>query len=95
MCHRPTCMVAAERCSRTCYVLQPCTGPRTGLRRVACTHRAGGLTSVVWWPLWPRMHHSASYGFGHLIIHNSSHLYWEQLLNEGQGGKDTLWIVKQ
>ena len=41
------------------------------------------------------MHHSASYGFGHLIIHNTSHLYWEQLLNEGQGGKDTLWIVKQ
>ena len=50
---------------------------------------------VVWSPLWPRMHHSASYGFGHLIIHNTSHLYWEQLLNEGQGGKDTLWIVKR
>lgn len=38
---------------------------------------------------------SSTYGYGHLTVHNATHLYWEQLLDEGHGGKDTLWIVKQ
>lgn len=38
---------------------------------------------------------SSTYGFGHLIVYNSTHLYWEQLLSEGAGGKDPLWIIKQ
>jgi len=37
---------------------------------------------------------SSTYGYGHLIIYNNTHLYWEQLLDEGKGGKDILWIVK-
>jgi len=37
---------------------------------------------------------SASYGYGHLRVYNSSHLYWDQLLSEGQAGLDYLWIIK-
>lgn len=35
---------------------------------------------------------SGTYGYGHLIVHNATHLYWEQLLDEGKLGKDHLWI---
>jgi hypothetical protein len=41
------------------------------------------------------VYRSASYGYGHLTIHNSTHLYWDQLIDEGRGGKDTMWIVKK
>jgi len=37
---------------------------------------------------------SSTYGYGHLTIHNETHLHWEQLLDEGHGGTDELWIVK-
>ena len=37
---------------------------------------------------------SATYGYGHLTIHNATHLHWEQLLDEGRGGTDPLWIIK-
>ena len=36
---------------------------------------------------------SGTYGYGHLRVHNATHLYWEQLLDEGKQGLDTLWIV--
>jgi hypothetical protein len=38
---------------------------------------------------------SSTYGYGHLTVYNSTHLYWEQLLDEGRGGKDPLWIIKK
>ena len=38
---------------------------------------------------------SASFGYGHLEIHNNTHLYWDQLLNEGKWGTDYLWIIKE
>lgn len=37
---------------------------------------------------------SATYGYGHLTVHNATHLHWDQLLDEGRGGRDELWIVK-
>ena len=38
---------------------------------------------------------SASYGYGRMTVYNATHLHWEQLLDEGRGGTDSLWIVKQ
>lgn len=37
---------------------------------------------------------SPTYGFGHLKIFNSTHLFWDQLIDEGRQGKDHLWIIK-
>ena len=37
---------------------------------------------------------SPTYGYGHLIVHNETHLYWDQLLDEGRGGRDWLWIER-
>jgi len=37
---------------------------------------------------------SSSYGFGHLLIYNSTHLYWDQIINEGRDNTDYLWIIK-
>ena len=37
---------------------------------------------------------SATYGYGHLVVHNRTHLQWDQLLDEGRGGTDQLWIIK-
>jgi len=37
---------------------------------------------------------SSSYGIGTLVIHNSTHLYWKQYLNEGLDGIDYLWLTK-
>ena len=36
---------------------------------------------------------SGTYGYGHLIAHNTTHLYWDQLLDEGAQGRDWLWIT--
>ena len=36
---------------------------------------------------------SGTYGYGHLQVHNATHLYWDQLLDEGKQGRDTLWIM--
>ncbi len=33
-------------------------------------------------------------GYGRLTIHNHTHLLWEQLLEEGTAGKDSIWIEK-
>jgi len=45
------------------------------------------------YPAWSCVR-SPTYGYGHLQIHNSTHLYWEQLLDEGRQGLDTLWISR-
>jgi hypothetical protein len=37
---------------------------------------------------------SPTYGYGHLIVHNQTHAYWDQLIDEGRQGRDTLWIIK-
>jgi len=37
---------------------------------------------------------SATYGFGHLRIHNHTHLHWSQELDEGRAGVDQFWLVK-
>ena len=37
---------------------------------------------------------SVSYGYGHLQVHNDTHMYWDQLLDEGQQGRDWLWVVR-
>ena len=37
---------------------------------------------------------SATYGYGHLTVYNETHMLWDQGLDEGRGGVDTLWIVK-
>jgi hypothetical protein len=47
----------------------------------------------VFWGRWSAAR-SASYGYGHLRVHNKSHLYFDQLLAEGDQGKDEFWIVK-
>ena len=44
-------------------------------------------------PAWSVMR-SPTYGYGHLMVHNETHLYWEQLLDEGKGGKDWLWVTR-
>lgn len=36
---------------------------------------------------------SASYGYGHFIAHNATHLQWSQLLAEGAQGTNDLWII--
>ncbi|EGD76186.1 hypothetical protein PTSG_11654 [Salpingoeca rosetta] len=36
---------------------------------------------------------SASYGYGHLHIVNSTHLHWTQFLAEGRNGTDEFWCV--
>jgi hypothetical protein len=38
---------------------------------------------------------SSSYGYGHLEVHNRTHLHWRQLLDEGRGGNDHLWIIRE
>ena len=37
---------------------------------------------------------SPTYGYGRLVVHNVTHMYWEQLLDEGKQGLDTLWVVR-
>jgi hypothetical protein len=37
---------------------------------------------------------SVSYGYGHLLVHNDTHAYWDQLLDEGAGGRDWVWISR-
>jgi len=37
---------------------------------------------------------SSTYGFGHVTVYNSTHLYWDEYLDEGRAGIDTLWIIK-
>jgi len=37
---------------------------------------------------------SASYGYAHLIIYNSTHLHWSQTLDEGRAGTDDLWLIQ-
>lgn len=37
---------------------------------------------------------SSTYGFGLLTVHNSSHLQWQQYLDEGDAGIDTMWMIK-
>jgi hypothetical protein len=37
---------------------------------------------------------SASYGYGFIRVYNESHLHFTQLIAEGEGGSDDLWIVK-
>jgi len=37
---------------------------------------------------------SSTYGYGHLRVHNATHLHWDQLLDEGRAGRDWLWLVK-
>jgi len=37
---------------------------------------------------------SSSWGYGHLKVYNSTHLYWDQALDEGRSGWDTLWVIK-
>jgi hypothetical protein len=37
---------------------------------------------------------SSTYGYGHLKIYNGTHLYWDQLLDEGKQGIDWLWLIK-
>jgi hypothetical protein len=42
------------------------------------------------------IYRSSTYGYGHLTIHNSTHLYWDQMLDEGrEGQRDVMWIVKK
>lgn len=38
---------------------------------------------------------SSTYGYGRLTVHNETHLSWVQLLDEGRGGTDPLWIIKK
>ena len=38
---------------------------------------------------------SSSYGYGHLTVYNSTHLYWDQYLDEGRSGTDYFWIEKE
>ena len=45
------------------------------------------------YPAWSVMR-SGTYGYGHLLVRNATHLYWEQLLDEGKGGLDTLWMTR-
>eukprot|EP01104_Vermistella_antarctica_P006019 TRINITY_DN16758_c0_g1_i1.p1 TRINITY_DN16758_c0_g1~~TRINITY_DN16758_c0_g1_i1.p1 ORF type:complete len:479 (-),score=109.41 TRINITY_DN16758_c0_g1_i1:5-1441(-) len=35
-----------------------------------------------------------AYGYGHLEVHNATHLYWEELLDLGGGVLDHIWIVQ-
>jgi len=37
---------------------------------------------------------SSTYGFGSLQVHNTTHLFWEQILDEGNQGTDIMWIIK-
>ena len=37
---------------------------------------------------------SPTYGYGHLVVHNATHMYWEQVLDEGKGGLDWLWVER-
>jgi len=37
---------------------------------------------------------SASYGYGHLKVYNSTHMYYEQLIQEDPNNLDTLWVIK-
>jgi len=37
---------------------------------------------------------SGTYGFGHLTIHNATHLYWKQYINNNPNEVDDLWIIK-
>ena len=45
------------------------------------------------YPAWSVVR-SGTYGYGHLIVYNSTALYWDQLLDEGNGGRDWLWILR-
>lgn len=38
---------------------------------------------------------SASYGYGHLTVYNSTHLYWDQIIDEDRAPRDTMWIIKK
>jgi hypothetical protein len=37
---------------------------------------------------------SSTYGYGHFIVHNKTHVYWDQLIDEGASPADTLWVVR-
>ncbi|KJE95760.1 hypothetical protein CAOG_06175 [Capsaspora owczarzaki ATCC 30864] len=37
---------------------------------------------------------SASYGYGHFMAHNATHLHWTQNIAEGAEGTNDLWIIK-
>ena len=37
---------------------------------------------------------SVSYGYGHLQVHNATHLYWDQMLDEANAGRDWVWVVR-
>ena len=61
------------------------------------TGSAGCQEGLEWFdnvfvPAWSVIR-SGTYGYGHLVVHNATHLYWDQLLDEGKQGRDTLWIV--
>ena len=45
------------------------------------------------YPAWSVVR-SGTYGYGHLTAHNATHLHWDQLLDEGYGGTDWLWIQR-
>ena len=72
------------------------TNPRYPVHIV--TGSAGCQEYLEWFddvfiPAWSVVR-SPTYGYGHLIVHNETHLYWDQLLDEGRGGRDWLWIER-
>ena len=59
-----------------------------------CVEKLDEFDSIFFGP-WSAFR-SATYGYGHLTVHNKTHLHWEQLLDEGRSGlTDSLWIIKK